>query len=111
MPARFVIHAVGPVWHGGNAGEAELLRGAYRAALREAELSGVRSIAFPAISTGIYGYPLREATRIAVASCEAHASGSVVEVIFACFDEEVLAAYRDCGVELSSAPAARRARR
>src|SRR5262245_30195585 len=62
LPARFVVHAVGPVWQGGSAGEPELLASAYRAALRLAAEHALRSVAFPAISTGIYGYPLRAAT-------------------------------------------------
>jgi len=66
LPARFVIHTVGPVWQGGEAGEAELLAGCYRRSLELALEHGVRSIAFPAISTGVYGYPKREAAGIAV---------------------------------------------
>ncbi len=68
LPARFVIHAVGPVWHGGAAGEAELLASAYRRSLEEAEELGCRTIAFPALSTGIYGYPAEQAAPIAVAA-------------------------------------------
>src|SRR5262245_39958293 len=68
LPARFVIHAVGPVWQGGNTGEAALLESAYRNSLAIAKAEGFRSIAFPAISTGIYGYPLRAATRVAIAA-------------------------------------------
>ncbi|MBI4503536.1 MAG: macro domain-containing protein [Gemmatimonadetes bacterium] len=100
LPARFVIHAVGPVWQGGDAGEAEVLASAYRSALREAEAHSVRSIAFPAISTGIYGYPLRAATEIAVSTVqEVLGKGSTVErVVFACFSPGVLAAYREAGV-------------
>ena len=100
LPARFVIHAVGPVWRGGNAGEAELLGRAYRAALGLAKDHAFRSIAFPAISTGIYGYPLQPATDVAVAAVrEELAGGSTVEqLIFACFSPDVLAAYRQAGV-------------
>ena len=68
LPARFVIHAVGPIWRGGSAGESEQLRSAYRAALGLAQEYGLQSIAFPAISTGIYGYPLEAATNIAVST-------------------------------------------
>jgi O-acetyl-ADP-ribose deacetylase (regulator of RNase III) len=66
LPARHVIHAVGPVWHGGGAGEPELLASAYRRSLEVAEELGCRTIAFPALSTGIYGYPLEEAARVSV---------------------------------------------
>jgi O-acetyl-ADP-ribose deacetylase len=68
LPARYVIHAVGPVWRGGGAGEAELLTSAYRSSLRLAEEHDLENIAFPAISTGIYGYPLQEATKVAAAT-------------------------------------------
>ena len=66
LPARWIIHTVGPVWHGGDRGEPELLRSAYTNSLRLAREHGVRSIAFPAISTGVYGYPKEPAARIAV---------------------------------------------
>lgn len=100
LPARFVIHAVGPVWQGGGAGEAELLASAYRSAMRLAAEHGLRTIAFPAISTGIYGYPLEPATGIAVNEVRASLrAGSTVErVIFACFSPEVERAYRQAGV-------------
>jgi O-acetyl-ADP-ribose deacetylase (regulator of RNase III) len=98
--ARFVIHAVGPVWHGGAAGEPELLASAYRSSLRLAAGKSLRSVAFPAISTGIYGYPLHAATDVAVSTVRdvlEHGS-SVDRVIFACFSPEVLEAYREAGV-------------
>ena len=98
LPARFVIHAVGPVWHGGHAGEPALLASAYRAALDIARAEGLRSIAFPAISTGIYGYPLAEATAIAVATVRDAVGPPLEEVTFACFGPEALAAYRNEGV-------------
>ena len=100
LPARFVIHAVGPVWRGGGHGEAELLAAAYRSALALARAERLRSLAFPAISTGIYGYPLREATRIAVTTVRAALAGpgAPTEVVFACFDDAVLAAYLGEGV-------------
>ena len=100
LPARFVIHAVGPVWQGGSAGEPELLAGAYRSALGLAEVNRLRSVAFPAISTGIYGYPLAPATAIAVTEAERFLTTArqVEEVIFACFGPEVLACYRAAGV-------------
>ena len=100
LPARHVIHAVGPMWQGGGAAEPELLASAYRSSMQLAAEHGLRSIAFPAISTGIYGYPLRPATEIAVETVLAQlGEGSPVEsVIFACFSPDVLAAYREAGV-------------
>lgn len=100
LPARYVIHAVGPVWQGGNAGEPELLASAYRASLELARVHQCRSIAFPAISTGIFGYPLREATEIAASTAMAFADdpGSVEVVHFACFSPDALAAYREAGI-------------
>jgi O-acetyl-ADP-ribose deacetylase (regulator of RNase III) len=101
LPAKFVIHAVGPVWQGGSAGEAELLAGAYRASLTLARDHSLRSIAFPAISTGIFGYPLERATDVAVGTVESEirAGMAIEEVVFACFSPEVLAAYRSAGVK------------
>ncbi len=100
LPARFVIHAVGPVWRGGGHGEAELLASAYRSALTLAGAERCRSLAFPAISTGSYRYPLREATGIAVGTVRTALAepGSLTEVVFACFDDDVLAAYVAEGV-------------
>jgi O-acetyl-ADP-ribose deacetylase (regulator of RNase III) len=92
LPARFVIHAVGPVWRGGTANEAALLASCYRESLRLLREAGGRSIAFPAISTGIYGYPPDQATRIAVATVREESRG-LEEVIFACFDQPMLALY------------------
>jgi O-acetyl-ADP-ribose deacetylase (regulator of RNase III) len=95
LPAKFVIHAVGPIWRGGEAEEAELLASAYRSSMTLARENGVRSIAFPAISTGIYGYPLELATPIAVSAVrEAAAASGVEQVIFACFTPEVERVYR-----------------
>jgi O-acetyl-ADP-ribose deacetylase (regulator of RNase III) len=101
LKARFVIHAVGPVWHGGDAGEPAALAAAYRAAMMLAKANGVRSVAFPAISTGIYGYPLDAATGIAFATVGQSMiqPGSIEDVIFACFSDDVLSAYRRAGVE------------
>jgi len=87
LPARFVIHTVGPVWQGGRAGEAELLAACYRNSLALAETHGVGSIAFPAISTGVYGYPKEDAARIAVETVGAFAFASLREVVFCCFSE------------------------
>jgi len=95
LPARFVIHAVGPVWHGGTQGEAEVLASAYRASLALARAKELESIAFPAISAGIYGYPLEAATAIAVATvrAELQTPSSIREVLFACFTQAALDAY------------------
>lgn len=100
LPARYVIHAVGPVWRGGESGEAELLASAYASSLRLAGEHALESIAFPAISTGIYGYPLAAATSVAVSAVRA--AGSLAprlkRVVFACFSEAVLQAYASEGV-------------
>src|SRR5947208_13686040 len=93
LPARWVIHAVGPLWHGGDRGEAELLASAYRCALDEAARVGARSIAFPAISTGIYGYPLVEATAVAVDAVRNWKGEGIRLVRFVCFGERTVAAY------------------
>ena len=94
LPARFVIHAVGPVWRGGDRGEAELLASAYVSALDEAVRIGARSIAFPAISTGIYGYPLGAATAVAVETVRNWKGDGIDLCRFVCFDERTLNAYR-----------------
>jgi O-acetyl-ADP-ribose deacetylase (regulator of RNase III) len=91
LQARFVIHAVGPRWQGGDQGEPDLLASAYRASFARARENGCTSIAFPAISTGIYGYPLEPATRIAVAVAEDHKRD--LAITFACFDAATLAVY------------------
>jgi O-acetyl-ADP-ribose deacetylase (regulator of RNase III) len=95
LPARYVIHTVGPVWHGGGHGESMLLAACYRNALRLAQDNGVTSIAFPAISCGVYGYPLGEAVAIAVREVRAFArAGTKIErIVFACFGRDALAAY------------------
>ena len=92
LPAKHVIHTVGPVWRGGDEGEAELLASCYRQSLRLAEENGVRSIAFPAISCGVYGYPLDEAARIAVREVGGH-RGTIERVLFVCFGPDVCQAY------------------
>ena len=93
LPARYVIHTVGPVWHGGNEGEAELLASCYRRSLEVAAANQVRSIAFPAISTGVYGYPAHAAAEIAVATVRESAPGGVELVRFVCFDAATAAIY------------------
>lgn len=92
LPASHVIHTVGPVWHGGGRGEAELLASCYSSCLDIAREQGFASLAFPAISTGIYGYPLEAAARIAVDTVRAHRYQPEL-VRFVCFDEYTLAAY------------------
>lgn len=94
LPARFVIHTVGPVWQGGNSGEAALLASCYRRALALAEAHALSSVAFPGISTGVYGYPADAAAAIAVATVRAEEIRSIREVIFCCFSERDLAIYR-----------------
>jgi O-acetyl-ADP-ribose deacetylase (regulator of RNase III) len=95
LPARWVIHAVGPIWRGGAHGEPELLASAYRESLRLAMAHGVRTIAFPAISCGVYGYPVGEAASIAVGEVRSFLQSEPVmeRVILTCFGQTVLDAY------------------
>lgn len=93
LTARHVIHTVGPVWNGGGKNEPELLARCYRNSLALAGKHGLKSIAFPAISTGIYGYPKEQAAEIAVREVKAHA-GSLDHVIFCCFDKATADLYR-----------------
>ncbi len=95
LPAKHVIHTVGPVWSGGKRGEPEFLASCYRESLKLAAASGLKSIAFPAISCGVYGYPLGEAVRVAVRECAAFVAANPLPetIIFACFDDAALAAY------------------
>jgi len=97
LPSRYVIHAVGPVWRGGQAGEAELLASAYRSALRLAHNHRCESVALPAISAGTSGYPIVDAAAIAVAvTREAlEAEAYLEEVVFACYTEDELHAYQE----------------
>lgn len=96
LPARYVIHAVGPVWRDGKHGEPDLLAGCYRAALQLAADEGLASIAFPGIGTGIYRYPREDAARIAVREVRDFLGkiSSIRQVIFCCFSREDLALYR-----------------
>jgi len=96
LRAKFVIHTVGPVWQGGQQGEAALLRSCYRQCIALAERQGICSIAFPAISTGVFAYPKRAATEIAVATVSAAVQGTAVirEVVFCCFSASDLKQYR-----------------
>lgn len=95
LPARFVIHTVGPVWHDGRSGEAATLANCYRRSLERAREHGVKTLAFPAISTGVYGYPIEAATRIAVRTVADSLSehGHEPEVTFCCFSDRDLAVY------------------
>jgi len=93
LKARHVIHTVGPVWHGGHSGEPGLLASCYRNSLAIAQSHRLTSLAFPAISTGVYGYPKEPATEIAVREVKAHA-GALEHVIFCCFDRATADLYR-----------------
>jgi O-acetyl-ADP-ribose deacetylase (regulator of RNase III) len=100
LKARWIIHAVGPVWRGGDHHEEEQLASCYRRALEVADRLGARSVAFPAISTGIYGFPRDRAARIAVATIQS-APTDVEEVRLVAFDSETLQLYRDQGVSIT----------
>jgi O-acetyl-ADP-ribose deacetylase (regulator of RNase III) len=95
LPARWVIHTVGPIWQGGASGEDELLAKAYRSSLLLAEENGIKTIAFPAISTGAYGFPVERASRIAVAEIRdfLEANGSIEKVTLVCFSERARGSY------------------
>jgi O-acetyl-ADP-ribose deacetylase (regulator of RNase III) len=92
LPARWVIHTVGPVWHGGEEGEAELLASCYRASLALADELGARTIAFPAISTGAYAYPLEQAAQVAVEAVRSTPT-QVAEILFVCLSPACSEAY------------------
>jgi O-acetyl-ADP-ribose deacetylase (regulator of RNase III) len=95
LPARFIIHTVGPVWHGGLQGEPKLLASCYHRALELAEEHAITTLAFPSISTGIYGYPIEDAVKVSVAAVRRHllTPTGIREVIFCCFSESDLEAY------------------
>jgi O-acetyl-ADP-ribose deacetylase (regulator of RNase III) len=97
LSAKFVIHAVGPVWNGGSRGESESLASCYRRSLELAAENGVASIAFPAISTGIYGFPIQPAAEIAIATAKefVRTPTSLREIIFCCFSEGDYRVYAD----------------
>ena len=92
LPARFIIHTVGPVWYGGQNNEAELLASCYRCSVELALVNGLSSIAFPSISTGAYGFPIEEAAKIAIETINA-APGGLEEVTFCCFSPVDLKVY------------------
>lgn len=104
LKARYVIHTVGPVWHGGNRGEADLLASAYRESLTLADQKGLTSISFPSISTGVYGYPVAEAAWVALSSVSAAAKGlkSIKEIVFVLFDSGTFSGYSRALKEISS---------
>ncbi len=102
LPARFVIHTVGPVWHGGNAGEPETLARCYASSLAIAAARGLKTITFPSISTGAYGYPVAQAARVALTAVRDAllAGGPITLVRWALFSEEDLAVYQEALAEL-----------
>lgn len=93
LPAKFVIHTPGPVWHGGTRGEAELLASCYRNSLKLAAEAGCRSIAFPGISTGVYGYPAEAAARVALDTVRSWRQELPEEALFVCFSSSALRIY------------------
>ncbi len=99
LPAKYVIHTVGPVWTGGDRGEPELLASCYRSVFGIARENGIRSLAFPAISCGVYRFPVDRAVKIAVAETVAElvSSDAMQKVIFACFGDEIFQAYESGG--------------
>ncbi len=103
LPARWVLHAVGPVWRGGGHGEAGLLAGAYRSSLALADELGARTVAFPAISMGIYGYPPDEGARVALRSVADHLRGSTgVELVrFTLFSDDTFQVFEEALAELA----------
>ncbi|HLY15571.1 MAG TPA: macro domain-containing protein [Bryobacteraceae bacterium] len=107
LPARYVFHAVGPVYRDGQHGEPEQLAACHRKCFELAEERGVRTLSFPAISTGVYGYPLREAAAIAVGEAARHlerAGGTVSEVIFVLFDQAAYDVYAQAMLGSGSCP-------
>ena len=107
LPARWVIHTVGPVWQGGDQGEEGFLASCYQRSLSLAEEHGLKSIAFPAISAGVYGYPMEAAARVAVGEVVRHLeAGSGLESVFlVCFNDRAEAAYSQALQEVSSSGA------
>ena len=95
LPAKWVIHAVGPIWHGGGEGEEMLLASAVRAALKRAEEIGARSVALPAISAGVYGFPMRRAAELSIGAARSFAAEAqtVQRIVFCLFDDAALSAF------------------
>jgi len=105
LPAKWVFHAVGPVWHGGDHGEDDLLASCYRRCLELAAQHHARSLAFPAISTGLYHFPPKRAARIAIDTVRENIDASRVEVVrFVCFNDETQAIYEKLLAEPTHAP-------
>lgn len=102
LPARHIIHTVGPVWEGGHQGEDERLASCYRNSLKLAASEGIRSMAFPAISTGVYGFPKARAAGIALKTCRDFGAGpsSLRLILFCCFDDETHALYQSTAAAL-----------
>lgn len=98
LPAKWIVHTVGPVWHGGEDNEPTLLANCYRNAFALAMAQGARTIAFPSISTGVYGYPIERAARIALAAMRAH-ERHFDEIIACCFSESDRRIYDQCAAE------------
>jgi O-acetyl-ADP-ribose deacetylase (regulator of RNase III) len=96
LPAKYVIHTVGPIWHGGTHAEPDLLASCYRESLTLATAHGIETIAFPAISCGVYGYPIPDAARIAIGTTAAYLStnDSLKQVIFSCFGASITEAFQ-----------------
>lgn len=106
LPARYVIHTVGPVWRGGHEGEPQLLASCYQSCFRLAVANGVETIAFPSISTGVYGYPIEEASRIALIETR-HFFGrdsGLTKVVMVCFSARDLNVYREAYAEVFAGP-------
>lgn len=95
LPAKYIIHTVGPVWHGGGSNEAKLLANCYKNCLDIAKKHQLQSIAFPAISCGVFGYPIEEATQIAIKTVQDNLKQTqfIQKIIFVCFEDEVFQAY------------------
>ena len=97
LPAKYVIHTVGPVWHGGNHHEDELLASCYNSCYNLTKGHGIKSIAFPSISTGAYGFPVERASRIAVRETLIflHEDRTIEKIVLACFDDDTMQCYQD----------------
>lgn len=93
LPASYIIHTVGPVWHGGEAGEEEKLASCYTRSLEVAETKGLKTVAFPSISTGIFGYPVEKAAKTAVKAVKEYVKDKDMEVLWALFDEDTKKVY------------------